>query len=834
MDPLGASADIPSTTLSAFDRARLFRARLAASRGSTAKEGEGEKEGVKRAEGAKEDEQEQDKSTGNTNSQPAEPIKPSTASTTASPPPRPALIPPQPSSPIHSPAAYTMPTHATMPSYPDPASHSPADSANPSVSPSTLFPGAAQTTQQPYISPYPISSAGTSSNWDATAGQQAQAFSPPQMPLAVASGMVQPAPTAGYDPYAYAAQIQQQHQQSMARANAIAAFVPNAASPLFQPQAQQQQQQPVRSQVVSSPPLHQQPQYAPVDVAPRAPRPTSAASARKNSLAPPTPSPTVKTAPLPLPLPPKPSAVPPPPNLPRKPSLEPPSSLPVKPKTPISPAPAAEPAPPHKPSDAQPLFSLPVFVAAHGGPEKALQAACESLDVDGKVVQGLDEAVEGEGAQVDAAVALRRAQKVEEAIKEGYEKKVLNAAPSAALLAQIHRASAAQSFLYLALTLPSLPTFSSLLSYTPSSTSDPPALTPLVADALLRLAPGAIELGEKEGKEAREGRTRLDDVLEVWRRECKGWREEKARRAKDPDGRTAAEDLKDARLRISKLDTRLSAVQNELKVAQGAEREWREKAVKAEARLEEKPTRRAALLLEQVESLTASRDALSTSLSDLQASHSALTLELEDARKALAAAELAGGSVEGGEAALEARKEVEKLRAQVEKLEGEVQRARDAAEADAVIAQDREETLRREVGELKKAEEGLKRELEAAIRNAGEKERAVGEWRDRAGKAQERVAELEERVKALKAAVSSDAHPSSPSSSPSDHLSPSSSSVELDHLRKQVAQLRKEGRNKDEALHRFARQLREANRELEEKRMENTDLLMKLVDAGPA
>ncbi|GAA5917350.1 hypothetical protein JCM6882_001091 [Rhodosporidiobolus microsporus] len=535
----------------------------------------------------------------------------------------------------------------------------------------------------------------------------------------------------------------------------------------------------------------------------------------------------------------------------------PPSLSPAHPSLPLKPSPtpsmpAAAPLPPAL----APLFSLAAFERDHGGaarsPRETGKRACEVLGIERAVVEAMEEE---EG--VDAAVLLRRAERVEGELVKSWKKILPGASVSAPDKAPY--ASHLQSLLYLLLTLPSLPTFS---SFTSSVSTNPPGplIEPLV-DSSLRLvcltagdAADASTLGgartAAEQEREKEARRRILGAAESWLREVERLKGLAEKASKTVDQSTADE-LRDARHRISKLDTRLTTLQGELKVAQGDGREWKERAVKAEGRLEEKPSRRVALLLEQVDSLTASRSALQAELAIVQSGHDEVAAELLRLR---AASGGGGGAsdVDGGAAVVLISPETEKAREKelavlqdkIKKLEVQLQLKDDAAEADQLIFADKEATLAASLKDTKtrlaQVEGQVKDgEVKAQVEKR-EWERERKEREKREGESKREVLRLKDRERELEAKVPPGAYPPSPEKNRSSAAGRSSSPppgpsateerlrTELESVTSQLRKSKDEVQNNKYVISKLAGQVKSLNREVSEKVEENAELMIRL------
>ncbi|GAA6022440.1 hypothetical protein JCM10207_004392 [Rhodosporidiobolus poonsookiae] len=497
---------------------------------------------------------------------------------------------------------------------------------------------------------------------------------------------------------------------------------------------------------------------------------------------------------------------------------------PLPPKSAASPHPP--PARPFSSSSSPGASSLAAFERTHGPTRfQARDFATRTLGILDEIVASLEEI--GRGGGVDAAVALRWGEKAEEElIRVGKEFLSRPPPPPADPARDKTRYDAPHSLLYLLLTLPSLPSLSSLTSAI-TSVDAPNPLAELIVELLLRLPLVSNSEGDERASEAK---MRVEGAVAAWTAQVGRLKAayEQAKR----DGPTLGDELRDARARISKLDGKLGGVQGELKSAQEAVKEWRERAVKAEARLEDKPSRRVALLLENVETLTHQRDAFETELSTLRTSHDAVKAELDSLR--------GSGSVAFPDR--DATAQVDVLRARNEQLSVALQRARDLADADQLTYDERVSSLREELeAAQKKAEEARKRADESERKRKEERSDAEMERKGagrREREAREEVEKLRAEEKRLRQKLEEGApggYPPSPDKSrtaaPASADAASGSSADVDALRAQLRQKEAALTQNKFVVDRLAKQLKGLNREISQKTEENADLMMRLAQS---
>lgn len=224
---------------------------------------------------------------------------------------------------------------------------------------------------------------------------------------------------------------------------------------------------------------------------------------------------------------------------------------------------------------------------------------------------------------------------------------------------------------------------------------------------------------------------------------------------------------------------RLQARDKEIKTAQDEAKDWKEKAGRAEARLEEKPTLRAVrlplslvllgmviltnssneqeLLLEEKVAISAQRDEALSTLSTLQAEHDSLSDEIATLRASASSAAASGAT----------SKEVLRLQADLRKMVDARDRAIGSADADRYIFEDKEKrwsnsleaakarlieheakaaAVKKELASEKRARESEMREKE---KREEELKREVLRLRTREKEMEKEVEEKKERVKAL-------------------------------------------------------------------------------------
>ncbi|BGP19730.1 hypothetical protein JCM10213v2_007847 [Rhodosporidiobolus nylandii] len=542
----------------------------------------------------------------------------------------------------------------------------------------------------------------------------------------------------------------------------------------------------------------------------------------------------------PSPAPPKPASLPPKPVPSPAPTPAPPSQTTTHKVISLSrptPAPVST-APPSSASSA--LFSVAAFEAAHGGAQKAREFAAQTTKVPKEMLAALCE----EGA--DAAVVLRRAERVEGELVRVWKNGVVPRGNG--IYSKSIYLSSLESLLYLLLTLPSLPSFS---SFTVGASIDAKAapLVEALVDVLLRLTSvtAGSENATKDNAGDDEVKKRVEGAVDAWLREVKGLKDERERRDRDAargTARTTAEELQTARIRVGKLDARVTALQEEAKASAEQVREWRDRAVKAEGRLGEKPSRRAELLLEQVNALTASKADLEAQLDTLQTSHNQLTRELEKVKSAA----LFAGTTPAASAASAA--ELDKLHARIAKLEADLARTEAAAEADQLIYDGKVEELQDKLKKVRAKLDGAQKEKERLEKEGREQKRMQERERKEAEKKSEdlkrEVLRLRDREKQLELELASTDMPgrypssndkagaSTSATAGKDAAALAATQEKITFLQQQLKIAHQDTEKDKFVIRKLVAQVRDLNAEVAERVEENSELMVRLAEVDSA
>ncbi|GAA5891674.1 hypothetical protein JCM8208_007364 [Rhodotorula glutinis] len=341
---------------------------------------------------------------------------------------------------------------------------------------------------------------------------------------------------------------------------------------------------------------------------------------------------------------------------------------------------------------------------------------------------------------------------------------------------------------YLLLTSPSLPSL-------PSALPELSSLELALLDVAIR-AEGLDVAGERAA------------VRERWQGVERKWTARTTRVLKLEDrqaGLVAAlvEKVAELELEGEQAQARTRRLEASVAAAKGEVEQLKERAERAEAKLEAKPSQRVGILLEDLKKVTATRDALSTELDDARSALAAAQIDPSRLRRpspaflpstsraSLVLNRIAGPLAGQDTPSTDHDPDHDHDRTHVTLLAAELRRARETHDADRMIADERVRALRAEAAELRRA---LARRASTAAATAGPGT-GTGGGAAAAGQA---------GASLVGAAIER----------------------ELEGAR---AELTKKGF----VVTRLAEKVKELNRELEGKARENADLLDRLAGAAP-
>ncbi|GAA6006081.1 uncharacterized protein JCM10292_006541 [Rhodotorula paludigena] len=411
--------------------------------------------------------------------------------------------------------------------------------------------------------------------------------------------------------------------------------------------------------------------------------------------------------------------------------------------------------------------SLKGAEAGFGGLEKAREAWCELLGVTG---------LEGN--------------ELERRLEHVWREKILSQpvdAPSAATTAHL-----ADTLRFLLLTHPQL---------LPSDSSSSTRITPLelaLLDVTLRVIDDDM-------------RRERDEVRKRWQVVCGKWKNEIEWR--DQQGVLNAEtesELTAAREHITSFDRQLRDMAEDLESqrVELAERDkevknWKVRAEKAEHKMREQPSRRVALLLQDLDAATQARNALSDKLDETNLALSRAQGELARLRPVPLFSPSSGPHDSlGADSAVD-----DKTAAPLHSLETELKRAKEAGEADRLIWEDKAQTARLEADKLREKLAEVSTKCAAAEARSKKLEEEAEE-------------ERQQKAKTPKENV----YPST--SGTSEGAGSTSTKGDAASLRKAQAELAQS----KFVINKLADKVKELNKDLADKATENADLLARLVD----